>query len=68
MTLSRSGSRTSSSRPSAISILLQSDEALQKARERLEFTREMMLIPKNLAGEYMLHKAHTHQDSHVTVL
>ena len=40
-------------------IVFQSDEALLKARERLEFGKEMMLIPRNLAGEYdMLLLAH----------
>ncbi len=32
---------------------LQSDEALQKARVILEFTREMLLVPRNLAGMYV---------------
>lgn len=30
----------------------QSEDALMKARERLEFGREMMLIPRNLAGKH----------------
>lgn len=37
---------------------IQSEEALGKARERLEFGREMMLIPRNLAGRCIHHFPH----------
>ena len=30
---------------------LQTEEALKKAREKLEFLRDVMMIPRNLAGE-----------------
>ena len=33
---------------------LQTEEVLKKAREKLEFLRDVMMIPRNLAGEIRL--------------